>query len=157
VTSTALSDSLTLSATVEGGALVSLNGPGSRIIDRFVLSPDQLLGFASYGMGPRDLSADDDDILGGNFYSVARLEAKFPLGLPEEYGISGGLFVHAGSVWGLDNPGTVDDSAHLRASAGASIYWDTPIGPLRFSYAYPVLKQSYDEEQRFGVSISTGF
>ncbi len=143
---------ITLSGSVEGGGIISLNGSGSRITDRFIMSPDQLLGFASQGIGPRD-----SDALGGNFYGAARLEAKFPLGLPEEYGISGGVFVHAGSVWGLDNPGLVDDSMHIRASTGAAIYWDSPIGPLRFSYAYPLMKQSYDEEQQFGVSISAGF
>jgi len=133
-TTKALNEEITLSATVEGGALVSVGGAGSRVVDRFMMSPDQLLGFASYGQGPRDLTAADDDALGGNYFGVARVEAKFPLGLPEEYGISGGLFGHVGSVWGLDS---------------------SPA--LRFSYAYPVMKQAYDVEQRFGVSISTGF
>ena len=65
--------------------------------------------------------------------------------------------MHAGSVWGLDASPGVDDSLLLRASAGAALYWDTPIGPLRFSYAYPFLKEAYDVEQRFGISISSGF
>lgn len=158
VTSTALNDQVTLKATVEGGAISSLGGgPGTRITDRFVMSPQQLLGFGSLGMGPRDLAATDNDALGGNMYTVARLEADFPIGLPEEYGITGGVFAHAGSVWGLDSPGAVDDSFALRASAGAALNWDTPIGPLRFYYAVPFVKESYDEERRFGVSISTGF
>jgi len=158
VTSTAFNDQITLKATVEGGAIGTINsGPGTRITDRFMMSPEQVLGFASLGMGPRDLAATDDDALGGNFYTAARLEADFPIGLPEEYGITGGVFVHAGSVWGLDNPGTADDGFLLRASGGAAINWVTPIGPLRFYYAVPFIEESYDEEQRFGVSISTGF
>jgi outer membrane protein insertion porin family len=67
------------------------------------------------------------------------------------------VFGHVGSVWGLDASPGVDDDFHLRASVGAALYWESPIGPLRFSYAYPVMKQAYDVEQRFGVSISTGF
>ena len=158
VTSTALNDDITLRATVEGGAIASIgSGPGTRITDRFRMSPQQVLGFATLGMGPRDLTATDEDALGGNFYTVAQLEADFPIGLPEEYGITGGLFMHTGSVWGLDNPGTVDDSFSLRASAGAALNWDSPLGPLRFYYAVPFVKESYDEERRFGVSISTGF
>lgn len=156
-TTKALNEDITLSATVEGGATVSVGGAGSRIVDRFMMNPDQVLGFASYGMGPRDLAAADDDALGGNYFGAARLEAKFPLGLPEEYGISAGVFGHVGSVWGLDASPGVDDTMHLRASVGAALYWESPIGPLRFSYAYPVMKQAYDVEQRFGVSISTGF
>ncbi|HHC29228.1 MAG TPA: outer membrane protein assembly factor BamA, partial [Rhodobacterales bacterium] len=157
ITTTAISDSITLSATVEGGAIKTLTGPGTRILDRYMMSPDSVLGFAPQGMGPRDLAAADDDALGGNFYGAARLEAKFPIGLPEEYGITGGVFVNAGSVWGLDASPGVDDAMHLRASGGAAIYWDTPIGPLRFSYAVPFMKEAYDVEQRFGLSVSTGF
>ncbi|WP_188527026.1 outer membrane protein assembly factor BamA [Sinisalibacter lacisalsi] len=156
-TTKAMNEEITLSATVEGGALVSVGGNGSRIVDRFMMSPDQVLGFAGSGMGPRDLAATDDDALGGNYFGAARLEAQFPIGLPEEYGISAGVFGHVGSVFGLDNSPGVDDDFYLRASVGAALYWDTPIGPLRFSYAYPVRKQAYDVEQRFGVSISTGF
>ncbi|MEJ2017046.1 MAG: outer membrane protein assembly factor BamA [Maritimibacter sp.] len=148
---------ITLAGTVEGGALISIGGNGSRLIDRFALSTDQLLGFGPLGVGPRDTGAADNDALGGNYYGVARVEAKFPLGLPEEYGIQGGVFAHAGTVWGLDHPGGVDDAMHIRASAGAAIYWASPLGPLRFSYAYPLMKESYDEEQRFGISISAGF
>jgi len=158
ITSNALNDQVTLRATVEGGAIASIgDGPGTRITDRFKMSPNQVMGFATLGMGPRDLAATDEDALGGNMYTAARLEADFPIGLPEEYGITGGVFAHAGSVWGLDNPGTVDDAFYLRASAGAALNWDTPLGPLRFYYAVPVVKESYDEERRFGVSISTGF
>jgi len=153
-----LNDEVTVNATIEGGAIVSFGGgPGTRITDRFVLTADQLLGFDALGLGPRDTTAASNDALGGNYYGVARVEATFPIGVPEEYGIKGGVFAHAGSVWGLDAPGPVDYGFHLRASAGAEILWTTPIGPLRFSYAYPILKESYDVEQRFGVSISTGF
>ncbi|MFT6605470.1 MAG: outer membrane protein insertion porin family [Halocynthiibacter sp.] len=148
-----LNDQVTLRATLEGGAIHSLGGD-SRVYDRFNLGPAQLRGFAPGGIGPRD----GTDVLGGNFYAVARLETEFPLGLPEEYGIKGGLFFDAGSLWGLDNNlGTVDDSAHLRSSVGVSIFWTTPIGPLRFNFSRAVKKQSYDKEQRFDVSISTQF
>ncbi|GKY87618.1 outer membrane protein assembly factor BamA [Sinisalibacter aestuarii] len=157
VTTTAINDSITLSATVEGGMIRTMSGAGTRVTDRFMMSPDDVLGFGSYGMGPRDLAAADDDALGGNYYGAARLEARFPIGLPEEYNITGGVFVHAGSVWGLDNSPGVDDDLYIRASGGAALYWETPIGPLRFSYAYPFMKEAYDVEQRFGVSISTGF
>ncbi|HCQ64678.1 MAG TPA: outer membrane protein assembly factor BamA [Rhodobacteraceae bacterium] len=159
VTSSALNDQVTLKATVEGGAIASINdGPGTRITERFMMSPQQVLGFASLGMGPRDLTATDEDALGGNLYTAARLEADFPIGLPEEYGITGGVFLHAGSVWGLDaEPFAGAGDFNLRASGGAALNWDTPFGPLRFYYAVPILKETYDEERRFGVSISTGF
>ena len=42
-----------------------------------------------------------NDALGGENFAVLRLEAAFPLGLPEEYGLSGGLFYDIGNLWSL--------------------------------------------------------
>ncbi len=152
-------DEVTLRAEAEGGALYSIAGAGSRVTDRFQLGTDKVRGFAPYGVGPRDLTAGNQDALGGNYFVAARVEAQFPLGLPEEYGISGGVFADVGSLWGLDNTGggVVDDKFYLRSSVGASLFWDTPIGPLRFNYSVPVIKQGYDRENRFEVTISTSF
>ena len=107
------------------------------------------------------------DALGGNYFAVAKFEAEFPLGLPEEYGITGGLFLDVGSVWGLDNrdggaSGTdglelVDDSMILRSVIGFSVFWETPIGPLRFNFSRAIEKQSYDRERTFDLTISTSF
>ena len=159
-----LNDEVTLRASVEGGALASVGGSTSRIIDRFILSSSQLRGFAYAGIGPRDLNVSNEDALGGNYFAVARFEAEFPLGLPEEYGITGGAFVDVGSLWGLDNinggpagGNPVDDALHLRSSVGLSVFWNTPIGPLRFNFSQPLNKQSYDRTQSFDVSISTRF
>ena len=158
-----LNDEVLLRAAFEGGALQMLQGD-SRITDRFLLGSSQFRGFTYGGIGPRDLNVTNRDALGGNYYAIARLEAEFPLGLPEEYGITGGAFVDVGSLWGLDNVmggsgGTmiVDDSAHLRASAGLSIFWTTPIGPLRFNFSRPLVKEDYDETQSFDLTISTRF
>ena len=116
------------------------------------------------GIGPRDLNSTNFDALGGNYFAVARLEADFPLPLPEEYGISGGAFLDFGSVWGLDNTaggltGTnlVDDNAYLRASIGVSVFWDTPVGPLRFNFSQPLAKQVYDDVRSFDLTVSTSF
>ncbi|GHE95519.1 outer membrane protein assembly factor BamA [Aliiroseovarius zhejiangensis] len=152
-------DQVTLTATVEGGILHGLDGGSSRVTDRFRLGPSKLRGFSTNGIGPRDLDAANQDTLGGNMFAVARLEAQFPLGLPEEYGITGGVFVDAGSLWGLDDTlgGAIDDSAHLRSSIGASIFWDTPIGPLRFNFSHVLAKEEYDEENNFELTISAQF
>jgi outer membrane protein insertion porin family len=158
-----LNEEVTVRAVFEGGAVHMLNGQQSRVTDRF-FGNGKIRGFEPNGIGPRDLDADNEDALGGNFYAVARVEADFPLGLPEEYGIKGGLFADFGSVWSLDNvsgagaPGTlVDDDFHLRSSIGVSVFWDTAIGPLRFNFARALQKESYDKEQVFDLTISTQF
>lgn len=159
-------EEITLRAGIEAGAFNSLSGP-SRITDRFQLSSRQFRGFESYSLGPRDLNATNQDALGGNYFAVARLEAEFPVGLPEEYGITGGVFMDVGSVWGLDNTNggpqgapianSVDDEAHLRASVGVSVFWRTVIGPLRFNFSKPLKQESYDKTQFFDFTISTEF
>lgn len=151
-------EEVTLRAEVEGGALHMLNGE-SRIIDRFT-GNGKIRGFEPNGLGPRDLGAPNEDALGGNYFAVARLEAEFPIGLPEEYGITGGLFWDVGSVWGLDDTAgvaEVDDSLNWRSSVGFSVYWTTAIGPLRFNFSKALVKEDYDLEQNFDLTISTTF
>ena len=153
-------EEVTLRAILEGGVISSLGGGATRVTDRFFLSSRQLRGFASRGVGPRDQGAGSPDVLGGNAYVSLRLEADFPLGLPEEYGISGGVFYDMGSLWDLDNTtgaGTVDDSFELRSSVGVSIFWDTPIGPLRMNFAKALESNPLDETDTFDITISAQF
>lgn len=156
-----LKEEVALRAIFEGGAIVSLGDEGSRVTERY-FGASKIRGFAPRGIGPRDLDATDEDALGGNYFAVARFEADFPLGLPEEYGITGGAFFDVGSIWGLDDTAgfggnTVDDSFNPRATVGLSVFWTTPIGPLRFNFTRALVKEDYDEEQTFDLTISTKF
>ncbi|MFN2305416.1 MAG: outer membrane protein assembly factor BamA [Paracoccaceae bacterium] len=150
-------EDVTLRATVEGGHLAFQSG-NSRATDRFFLGSRLFRGFEPGGIGPRD--AVTDDALGGNSYAVARLEAEFPLGLPEEYGITGGAFVDYGSVWDVGSTEGADviyNDYTPRAVAGLSIFWTTPIGPLRFNFTEPLDVQEFDQPKNFDVTISTSF
>jgi outer membrane protein insertion porin family len=49
------------------------------------------------------------------------------------------------------------DTPAVRASAGASIIWDSPFGPLRFDFAYPFLREGYDRTQFFAFGGGTKF
>ncbi|MGL4319999.1 MAG: outer membrane protein assembly factor BamA [Paracoccaceae bacterium] len=153
-------EEVTLRAIFEGGVLNSLGDNTTRVTERFFAN-GKIRGFEANGIGPRDLNATNEDALGGNAFATIRFEADFPLGLPEEYGISGGLFLDAGSVWSLDDTagtgGTVDDGAYLRSAIGVSVFWTTPIGPLRFNFAKPLVKEDYDIEQTFDLTITTQF
>ena len=159
VESTAWREEIRLLAELEAGAVHMRGDDVSRYIDRYPGS--QVRGFEPSGYGPRDLGAPNRDALGGNYFWVARAEAQFPLGLPEEYGILGGLFADVGSVWDLGDVagagGPVDDSMKVRAAVGASVFWDTPIGPLRFNFTKAVRKEDYDETQNFDMTITTRF
>ncbi|MGB0506296.1 MAG: outer membrane protein assembly factor BamA [Pikeienuella sp.] len=151
---------------VEGGALFSLNN-NTRITDRHALGGDSFRGFAINGIGPRDVRVNGNgdqvnDALGGNYFAVSRAEVSFPLGLPEEVGIFGGLFLDVGSIWKLDrttasNGDVVDDSFELRAAAGATIFWSSALGPLTLNFAVPLKKENVDETEFFRLSIGTRF
>ncbi|WP_432256167.1 outer membrane protein assembly factor BamA [Limimaricola sp. AA108-03] len=154
-----LGEDVLLRATVEGGIINHSDGT-TRVTDRFFMGSRIMRGFESGGIGPRD--ADTDDALGGNKYAVTRLEAEFPLGLPEDYGISGGAFVDYGSVWDVGSTrGTgatvLYDEFTPRAVVGASVFWDTPLGPLRFNFTEALEAEEFDETRGFDLTISSRF
>lgn len=154
---TVLDDQVTLKATIEGGMLAYSEGH-SRVTDRFFLGAQTMRGFQPNGIGPRD--ADTGDALGGNNFAVARLEANFPLGLPEEYGINGGVFYDYGSLWDVGETHGEDilyNDFTPRQVIGASLFWSTPIGPLRFNWTAPLGIEAEDKSQNFDLTISTAF
>ena len=103
------------------------------------------------------MASPNNDALGGNYYGVVRLKGSFPIGLGDDSGIYGGIFAEAGSVWDLGNIGFADDEMFIRASSGVSLFWASPLGPLEFSYAIPILYEAEDIKQNFSVAISTRF
>ncbi|PIE10484.1 MAG: outer membrane protein assembly factor BamA [Rhodobacterales bacterium] len=150
-------EDVTLRATIEGGVFNYLEGD-SRVTDRYFMGSNVMRGFQPGGIGPRD--ADTEDALGGNVFAVARLEAEFPLGLPEEYGVTGGAFVDYGSVWDVGNThgaNVLYDDYTPRAVAGVSLFWKTPVGPLRFNFTEPLIVEDKDETKDFDITISTTF
>ena len=72
-----------------------------------------------------------------------------------------------GSLWDYVGPtqwqnqvmhlGSSNSGAPVRAAAGVGLLWDSPLGPIRFDFAFPFLKQSYDRTQWFRFSGGTSF
>ena len=153
---------VTLRAELEGGAVLGFGDYDTRVTERFFTSSRTFRGFEARGIGPRDTESPAQDPLGGQYFAVARFEAGFPIGIPEEYGIRGGAFVDLGSVWSLqDTDGadgsTVDDGFALRSTVGLALFVTTPIGPLRFNFTNALLKEDFDRERNFDLTISTEF
>jgi outer membrane protein insertion porin family len=117
--------------------------------------------------------------LGGNAYYQGTFELSVPNFLPEEYGIKSALFADVGSLGILEDvdkgvpllltdatslgfPGLSaeripEDELSLRASAGLSVFWDSPFGPIRFDFAQILRKEEYDRTESFRFSTSTQF
>ena len=153
-----MNEDVVLRGVLEAG-LLHHTGGSSRVTDRFFLPATVLRGFEFAGMGPRQRDGTINDALGGNKYTVAKFEVDFPLGLPEEYGMSGGAFYHAGNLWdtGASGNGLLYDNGAWRHVVGATLYWTTPIGPLRFDFTRALKKETHDEERTFDMSIATRF
>ncbi|WP_112664125.1 outer membrane protein assembly factor BamA [Microvirga flavescens] len=145
-------------------------GGSLRIVDQFFLGPSLVRGFATNGIGPRDVSTLDTNAnaIGGTTYYGGSLELQFPIfGLPRELGLKGAVFADAGTLYGYEGPThfnttgntflngfapcvrttdvvqnciRVRDSNMIRSSVGASILWSSPLGPIRFDYAFALTK-----------------
>ena len=148
------------------GYISGWNGDPIRINDRFFKGGNSFRGFETAGMGARDLSTTD--ALGGNFYAIGTVEMTVPNYLPDEYGIKTSVFADVGTIGlvddrykidrstGLPNANIVDDLA-LRAAAGVSIHWRSPMGPIRFDLSKVLAKEDYDKTETFRFSTSTQF
>ncbi len=152
-------DSVVFSAEVEAGVLNSFKGY-SRVTDRFKLGGRNFRGFQFGEVGPRDTSGD---ALGGEKYYINRVEANFPLGLPKELGLYGGIFAEVGSLWSIKAEDEVNSSIlysnqSVRSSSGVSLYWSTPIGPLQFNWSKPLdYIEGVDITETFSLNLATRF
>ena len=168
------------------GNIVATKGDSVRINDRFFKGGDTLRGFQYAGIGPRDIHAGSRYALGGQTYAIASVEMSFPNGLPEQYGLKTAAFIDMGTLGGLDkrakyykstaefsndpasdyydpdgvvggrNKFIVDDLS-LRASAGITIRWKSPMGPVQFDISQLLSHQKYDRIETFRFSQSTAF
>ena len=164
----------------QAGILNSFGGDGVRMLDHFQMGPNLVRGFASNGIGPRDLTYRDlgatGDALGGTKYWGASAELQMPFWfLPKEVGLKGSVYADAGSLWDYKGPtswaatGEVnspacprcglqyDDGNQIRTSVGIGLIWASPFGPLRFDYAVPLTKGKYDVVQQFKFGGGTSF
>jgi outer membrane protein insertion porin family len=159
-----------LSFTGEAGYIFGWNGQNVLIQDRFFVGGDNLRGFQSAGIGPRD--SVSGDALGGDKYYLGSVTLGVPLGLPKEFGLSGRIFTDFGTLYsiqptnivltpaqlaaGVQQP-MVQQSPAIRASAGVGVSWKSPVGPIRLDVAYPFRKEGFDKTQVFRVSFGTRF
>lgn len=134
-----------------------------------------------------DFTNTKGNAIGGTKYLGGSLEAQFPIwGLPRELGLKGAVFADAGTlfdyrgrtnfsqqVFGIAGlpcvlpytPPTfgqgsciiVDDEKKICSSVGASILWQSPLGPIRFDYAVITSKAHNDVTQRFRFSGGSNF
>ena len=144
---------------VGGGYIHEFGNDGVRIFDLFKNNSDMIRGFKFNGIGPyQDANNGNRYWMGGTTYFNGTAEVQFPMPIvPESLGIRGALFADAATLYGNDTTGVNGDDKKLRASAGVSLMWASPFGPLRFDYAFPIAKADTDKVQNFNFGVSTKF
>ncbi len=96
---------------------------------------------------------------------MGSLGLGFPLGLPQEFGLSGRVFTDVGSLFNIDLDRSnsalanvvVEQSSAPRMSAGTGVSWKSPLGPIRLDIAYPILRRSFDKKEFFRIGFGTRF
>lgn len=142
-----------------------------------------LRGFAYGSIGPNAIYQDQSkkeftkvssDVVGGNAIATATAELIVPTPFVSDKSqntVRTSLFVDAASVWNTkwksDKTGLKSDvlaklpdygkSSRIRASTGVGFQWQSPIGPLVFSYAKPIKKYENDDVEQFQFSIGGSF
>ena len=151
-----LADRVILGITGNGSYIYGL-GQRVRITDRMYAGGDSLRGFATGGISPRDVNTGD--AIGGVWLATGSAQVKFPIGLPEEFGVLGEAFTDFGSVGPTDVNDTsqVQQSSSPRVAVGVGMSWKSPMGPVAVDIGVPVLKQSFDKTELFKFNFGTKF
>ena len=134
----------------------AINGLGSddvRLSKRKNLSSKRLRGFERGKVGP----LDGNDHVGGNYTASVNFETNLPNILPENTNTDLGAFLDFGNVWGVDYDSNIDDSSKIRSSAGLSLNWMSPLGPMSFVLSQNISKASTDKTESFRFNLGTTF
>ena len=164
-------DDLVLNVAATAGYIVAYGDETLELNDRFFKGGGSFRGFKTSGIGPRDIAPDTGTppSVGGEMYAIGTVELRFPNFLPEELGIKTALFTDFGTVGMVqdkpvcDNDGLggndicIVDDMSLRASAGVSVYWNSPFGPVRLDFSQILNKEQYDQTESFRFSAGTKF
>lgn len=129
---------------------------------RYFLGGESLRGFDIAGVGSRNWFYRSYS-LGGLWKANGSTQLNFPIFIPDEYQVKGFIFADYGILGrppkreytfaGHDN--IIDQD--WRTSIGFGIYWNTPMGPMNFSWGWPMKINPYDQERRFLLSFETQF
>jgi outer membrane protein insertion porin family len=160
-----ISENITFVGRAIGGHIEGWGGDDVRLTDLYYRGGETIRGFDRGGFGPRDLKTDDS--IGGKTYWATTAEIRFPFPyIPDDLGLSGAVFADAGSLFdandlakSLNKSGQLElaDSSAVRSSVGASVMWNSPVGPIRMDFAKALTKEKFDQEQFFRFGASTKF
>jgi len=134
-------------------AVNSLGNSDVRVSKRASVPYNRLRGFEKGKIGP----VDGNDYIGGNYVSALNLTTNLPQFFSTFENVDFSYFIDVANVWGVDYNSSLDDSSGVRSSTGVGMNLLTPVGPLSFSLAAPITKQSSDKTESFRFNLGTTF
>jgi len=134
-------------------AVNSLNNKDVRVSKRLFIPERKLRGFEKGKVGPKD----NNDFVGGNFSAIVNVSTTLPNLFPESEMTDFKIFFDAATLWGVDYSSSVKDNGTIRSAVGVGIDWFTPVGPLSFSLAQAITKDSGDITEGFRFNLGTSF
>ena len=117
--------------------------------DKFSLGGSWLRGFDRYGVGPRESRSS---YIGGTNVIATKFDLNRPILGSSENPIDLNLFTDIGTVFDNKVTPTYSDES-IRASYGFGIKFYSIIGPIGFSWGFPLMKEDHDIERMFTFSV----
>ena len=130
----------------------SLNNKNIKLSERVVLPSSRLRGFEAGRVGPKD----GDDFIGGNYAYSINFTSNVPNVLEESQNLDFLIFADAADIWGVDYNSSIKGDG-IRSSIGVALDWTSPVGPMNFSLAYPITKNTGDKTESFRFNLGTSF
>ena len=131
----------------------SLDDSDVKLSERLFIPSNRLRGFEGGKVGPKD----GNDFVGGNYLATLNLTSSLPQIMPNSQETDFSVFLDVANIWGVDYDSSINDSGKVRSSIGIGLDWFTVIGPISFSYAHPLSKDTNDVTQEFSFNLGTTF
>tara|TARA_B110000003_G_scaffold107563_1_gene110036 strand:- start:800 stop:3046 length:2247 start_codon:yes stop_codon:yes gene_type:complete len=130
----------------------TLNDENIKLSERISIPSSRLRGFEYGRVGPKD----GDDFIGGNYAYSLNFASNVPFILEDSQNLDFIFFADVADIWGVDYNSSIKGNG-TRSSIGIALDWMSPAGPMNFTWAFPVLKQTGDKTESFRFNLGTTF
>jgi len=131
------------------GNIFSLNNNNILTDDKFSLGGRSLRGFDIYGAGPRNSRTS---YIGGNNLAVLKLDYSYEITRQSNFPFYLNIFNDYGLIWENKTTPTQSDN-NIRSSVGFGIKYYSPVGPIGFTWGFPIMDEEYDIKRMFLFSV----
>jgi len=131
------------------GNIFSLNNNDILTDDKFSLGGRSLRGFDIAGAGPRNSRTS---YIGGNNLAVLKLDYSYEITRQSDFPFYLNIFNDYGLIWENKTAPSQTDN-NIRSSVGFGIKYYSPVGPIGFSWGFPIMDEKYDIKRMFLFSV----